>query len=50
MCELELIGVAQITPGESARGFLRFAPGVERIVRELAADGPISRSLKVGEL
>jgi translation elongation factor EF-Tu-like GTPase len=36
MCQLELIDVAELKPGESAQGLLRFAPGLEDLVRELA--------------
>ena len=40
MCELELIGAAQVKPGESASGVLRFAPEVEGLARELGRDSP----------
>lgn len=40
MCELELIGAAQVKPGESAGGVLRFSPDVEVLTRELAQETP----------
>lgn len=40
MCQLELIDVTQVKPGESARGLLKFAPGLEDMVRDLAEVSP----------
>ena len=40
MCQLELVDVDEMKPGESARGLLRFAPGVEDLVRKLAEVSP----------
>lgn len=40
MCQLELVEVAQVNPGESARGLLKFAPGLEDMVRDLAEVSP----------
>ena len=36
VCQLELIGVDEVAPGGSARGMLRFAPGVAEIVKGVA--------------
>ena len=36
MCQLELVDVSEVEPGQSGRGLLRFAPAVSQTVRELA--------------
>jgi hypothetical protein len=46
MCQLELVDVGQLAPGGSARGMLRFAPGVAEIVRDVAE---IGSDLDLGE-
>jgi translation elongation factor EF-Tu-like GTPase len=40
MCQLELVEVEEVKPGESARGLLKFAPGLEDMVRDLAEVSP----------